>query len=400
VLVPSGDPNLSQRVRPDGTLAYENFDHSYGHVLEGAAVVPGDPLQVLRGLARQVAARGVKRVTGGVAVRGGPFAEGAREGGTGVVISPVSLNDNVIDVIVQPGAAPGAPASLRVSPELPEYAVFEGRVTTVAADGEASIAFEAREEAERQVVRATGTIPMGPARPFPYAVPVPSRFAEVALVRALADAGVACGAERLAGAPDLLPANVVAEHVSPPLREDVKVTLKVSQNLHAGMMPHVLGAGQDDAASAGFARIRAFLEQAGLDVSAAAQSDGEGGSAWFTPSFMVRFLAYMAEQKEGPAFRDALPVLGRDGTLASTLTRSPAAGRLRAKTGTNVGGDLLNQQYMVRGKGLAGYLDAADGSRLVVVAFVNNVPAGGDLEGVTAVGDALAEIAAAAYDAR
>ena len=35
--------------------------------------------------------------------------------------------------------------------------------------------------------------------------------------------------------------NVVAEHTSPPLSEDVKVTLKVSQNLHASMGPYLLG---------------------------------------------------------------------------------------------------------------------------------------------------------------
>jgi D-alanyl-D-alanine carboxypeptidase len=63
-------------------------------------------------------------------------------------------------------------------------------------------------------------------------------------------------------------------------------------------------------------------------------------------------------------------------------------------------GDLLNQQLFVTGKGLAGYLDAADGSRLAVAVFANNVPAGADMKAVLAVGDALAEIAAAAYDSR
>ncbi len=31
-------------------------------------------------------------------------------------------------------------------------------------------------------------------------------------------------------------------HVSPPFAEEVKVTLKVSQNLHASMTPYLLGA--------------------------------------------------------------------------------------------------------------------------------------------------------------
>ena len=63
VLVAGGDPNLSNRVRSDDTLAFENEDHAYGQVLE-AKVVPGDPLQVIRDLAKQVAAKGVKRIEG------------------------------------------------------------------------------------------------------------------------------------------------------------------------------------------------------------------------------------------------------------------------------------------------------------------------------------------------
>src|SRR5262249_32559318 len=78
VLVASGDPNLSNRVRPDGTLAFENADHAYGHVME-AKLLSGDPLQVMRSLASQVAAKGVKRVGGRVLVDVSLFPEGTRE---------------------------------------------------------------------------------------------------------------------------------------------------------------------------------------------------------------------------------------------------------------------------------------------------------------------------------
>lgn len=47
VLVASGDPNLSNRVQPDDTLAFEDEDHAYGQVME-ARLLPGDPLQVIR----------------------------------------------------------------------------------------------------------------------------------------------------------------------------------------------------------------------------------------------------------------------------------------------------------------------------------------------------------------
>jgi D-alanyl-D-alanine carboxypeptidase len=163
----------------------------------------------------------------------------------------------------------------------------------------------------------------------------------------------------------------------------------------------VLGkASGDEALNAGFAQERRFLEDAGLELSAAVQSDGAGGQAYFSPDFIVRFLAFWDKQKEAATFRGALPVLGRDGTLWNSGRESPAAGRLRAKTGTHVMGDLLNERYVVDGKGLAGYLETDDRGRLAIAIFANHVPAGGDMKGVIALGDALTEIAAAAYDSR
>src|SRR6185295_14159927 len=128
VLVASGDPNLSGRIRADGTLAFENEDHSYGGDPNTRAV-PGDPLLVVRELAAQVAAQGIRRVEGRVLVDVSLFPEGQRELGTGVVISPIVVNDNLIDLTVGPGATPGAPATLAVSP-VTSYVRFVNQIKT------------------------------------------------------------------------------------------------------------------------------------------------------------------------------------------------------------------------------------------------------------------------------
>ena len=67
VLVAGGDPNLSARVRDDDTLSFTSFDHGYAGALPGVAV-PGDPLTVLKDMARQVAEHGIKQVRGQVLV--------------------------------------------------------------------------------------------------------------------------------------------------------------------------------------------------------------------------------------------------------------------------------------------------------------------------------------------
>ena len=406
VLVAGGDPNLSGRRRPDGTLAFENTDHSLGHVT-AAALVPGDPLAALRDLAGQVAARGVKQVRGRVLVDASLFPEGAKEAGTGVVISPFVVNDNIIDVVVTPGKTPGDKAAIEPVPP-GRYAAFEGQVKTGAAEDEAAIEFAAAAAAGDTLrVTVRGTVPAGAApRPFPFAVPRPARFAQVTFADLLRAAGVevseTAGTEGGAQPPaDPYPSeNLLADWVSAPYAEDAKITLKVSQNLHAAMLPYLLGALLDGAGDgsldAGFARERGFLAKAGLDLTAVSQSAGEG-DALFTPDFLTRFLALMAEHDDGGEFVRALPILGRDGTLWHTGVGSPAAGRLRAKTGTQVEADLLNQTYFTRAKALAGYLDAADGSRLVVVVLANHVPASADIQAIGGIGDLLADIATAAY---
>ena len=410
VLLASGDPNLSARLQnANRTLSFENVDHSYDASPHTRAV-PGDPLAVLRALAREVRARGITRVRGSVIVDASLFPEGDRELGTGVVISPIVVNDNLVDVTVGPGSD-GAPASLTVSP-VTAYVHFVNKVVTAPAGTRPSIRWSSdsmRTDGSRVVV-ASGVFPSGTAPIlYSYAVPQPSRFAEVTFAEALRAAGVAANARPYAVKPQLVrlrasygPANMVAEHRSAPLGEEVKVTLKVSQNLHASMMPYVLGALRGrDSATTGFDLEREFLTTLGLDVAGAQQGDGAGGDAHFTPAFMVGFLAAMAKRPDSATFFAALPILGRDGTLWDIQSESPAVGHVFAKTGTFAVDDPLNRRLLVTGKGLAGYITTARGERLAFAIYVNNVSVSTAPDEVKRViGQALGEIAAAAYEGR
>jgi D-alanyl-D-alanine carboxypeptidase/D-alanyl-D-alanine-endopeptidase (penicillin-binding protein 4) len=409
VLVASGDPNLSGRVRTDGTLAFENHDHSYDASPDTRAV-PGDPLLAVREIAAQIKARGVRAVTGHVLVDASLYPEGDRELGTGVVISPIMVNDNIVDVASGPGAAEGAPADLKAAPAT-AYARFVNQVVTGKPDSEPQVRWSSDVAADdgTHTVTATGSVPAGkPAMLFAYAVPEPSRFAEIVLAEALKEQGVRAEPRARADKRDAkqlaasyTPDRAVAEHVSPPLGEEVKVTLKVSQNLHASATPLLLGAllSKKDKVQSGFDLERDFLKRAGLDLSGASQGDGAGGLAHFTPEFMASYLAFMARQKDFQIFFDALPVLGRDGTLWNIQPTSPAAGHVRAKTGTYVEPDPLNGGVIVTGKGLAGYTTTADGRRLAFAIYVNNVPLASPDAVTTVVGQALGEIAAAVYEA-
>ena len=410
VLLASGDPNLSARLKDDGTLAFENEDHSYD-ADPSTRAVPGDPLMVLRKLARQVRGAGITRVRGSVIVDASLFPEGERELGTGVVISPIVVNDNLVDVTIGPGADVGATTSMTVAPST-RYVQFINKVVTAAPGTRPSVRWssDSTRSDGSHVVVATGVFPRGTAPIlYSYAVPEPSRYAEVTFAEALRAAGVAAQPRPYASKPALVrlrssygPSNTVAEHQSAALGEEVKVTLKVSQNLHASMMPALLGALRGhDSVSTGFDVEREFLKSLGLDLSGAQQADGAGGDAHFTPSFMVNYLTAMQKRPDGATFSRALPILGRDGTLVDIQPESPAAGHVLAKTGTFAVGDPLNRRMLVTAKGLAGYMTTAQGERLAFAVYVNNVSvstAPDELKRV--VGQALGEVAAAVYEGR
>ncbi len=409
VLVASGDPNLSDRMQKDGTLAFENEDHSYGGF--DSKLVAGDPLMALKELATQIAAAGIRKVEGHVRIDTSLFPEGDRELGTGVTISPISVNDNVIDAVLSAGSSVGSPALISFSPQVP-FIRFINQVRTGSSASTTDLDEKTAASADGGLeVTITGTIPLG-GRNFiaAYPVPSPSRFASALLIEALESQGIGVAKKEYSAAPssDALksfytPQNKVAERVSAPLSEELKITLKVSQNLHASMTPFLLGAilghAKENIDKKGFQLEHDFLTRAGLDLSGASQSDGAGGSAaaFYTPDFMVHYLAYMASQPNFAVFEHALPVLGRDGTLFNIQVDSPAAGHVFAKTGTFASEDLLNSNAMLVGKGLAGYTTTPSGERVAFAFFVNHVSMTDDPEDSTKyAGQALGEVSAAA----
>jgi D-alanyl-D-alanine carboxypeptidase/D-alanyl-D-alanine-endopeptidase (penicillin-binding protein 4) len=411
VLVASGDLDLSNRIQPDDTLAFENEDHSYGG--PDSHGLSGDPLLVMHEFARQIAAKGIKRVQGRILIDDTLFPGGERELGTGVVESPIVVNDNVIDVIVTPGAKEDAPVEWKIAPQT-SYVTFINHAKTGKPGSKTSLDYDEKLNPEgSRTVTLTGAIALD-AKPAmaAYAVPEPTRYAATLLMEALRDQGIQSTLPSPSEQVDFKvlaakysPDSIVAEHVSPPLLEEVKITLKVSQNLHASSTPYLIGAlvahSTKDIKQAGFDQERAFLTRAGLDLSGAAQSDGAGGDAFFSPDFMVHYLRFMSTQKDYDLFYRSLPILGKDGTLFNIQTDSPAAGHVHAKTGTFSTYDALNKRLTVTGKGLAGYMDTASGQHLILALYVNMVSVSLDDPDATRkiAGETLGEIAAAAYDA-
>lgn len=396
VLVASGDLLLSNRVQPDGTLALPIPDHSYD--MPDTVPVPGDPLRPLRELARQVAASGITSVSGSVVIDTSLFAQlqtsiGVSAAGL-VTISPVMINDNIVDVTVTPGSQPGAPGALYVSPQT-GYVQIVSQVTTVPASDPApaplSFASDVTNPDGTHTVVLTGDIPVNTPHLYrAYYVPEPARFAAMAFAQTLRDAGIEAQAGIPGTAPPYVPRGLLAEHVSPPVFEEIKVMLKTSSNVHTAMWEYVDGAiaGHDSAdPTAAYGQLMARLfQEAGLDPS----------PPGYTPAFFVKFLAYMARQPYFPLYRDALPIMGKDGDLATVEVGSPAVGDVYAKTGTGLGGTASSPLI---DKALAGYIRPPDGCWIAFAEFMDmGISSPAALMPVAdTVGEAMGAIAAAVY---
>ncbi|MDW3687837.1 D-alanyl-D-alanine carboxypeptidase/D-alanyl-D-alanine-endopeptidase [Cupriavidus sp. CV2] len=163
---------------------------------------------------------------------------------------------------------------------------------------------------------------------------------------------------------------LLARHYGQPLSEIVRDINKFSNNVMARQLYLTIGAEMDRSGPASTTRsakvVQRWLARQGLDMPGLVLDNGSGLSREERISAydMSRLLQQALASEVGPVLMDSLPILGVDGTLRNRLTRAGAAGNAYMKTGT------LNDV-----RALAGYVDALNGDRYVVVSYINHANA-------------------------
>ncbi len=401
VLVGKGDFTLGGRTKADGTVDYTNLDHNDANPLPGATLTPEDPLTGLDDLAAQVKASGIDVVTGSVVVDDRLFQ------GTlaGEPISPIVVNQNLIDVLITPGAD-GEPATVEMTPAVAPWHVVS-TVRTVAAGGDTAVSDPESTGGGALTVDGTIAADSDPVLKV-YALEDPSTFARTAFIEALGRAGVTVGGDPVAAnstaslpakdAVDALPS--VAEFDSLPLAEQATYVMKISYNRGAQAYVCLLSAaaGVDDC-SAGLAEVGKLWSEAGLDITGISLVDGSGliGN-YVTPANGVAAQAIMASRPDADQWRATMPILGVDGSLAMVQADSPAAGKVFAKTGTLVGGDAVNDRYRLNTKALGGVMESKSG-RNIAFTIIMNQGFAAEITGVFAANDDVGAVAAAIQQA-
>jgi D-alanyl-D-alanine carboxypeptidase/D-alanyl-D-alanine-endopeptidase (penicillin-binding protein 4) len=383
ILIAQGDLAMGGRTGPDGTLVFKDDDHTYAQGNLNSQVVSTDPLAALDHIAREVQAAGIREITGDVIVDDRLFDLAQATGSGPSVVSPILINDNVIDVLAQPAITAGEPALVTFQPAT-QFVTMDAQVATIAAGGAPAVEVH-RVGPGRLAVR--GQLPVGHARVVKIlAVDQPGSFARALLIEALRRHGVQIASSNLdRNVTDGLPPQSevarlpkVAQYTSPPFSEYIRVTLKVSHNLYASTLPLLLAVRHGERTlAAGLRRQGTILRSLGIVPNTVSFGGGAGGDRadLATPRATVTLLRALAARPEFAAFDAALPVLGRDGTLAKAVANdSPARGHAHAKTGTFSVVNGLDGKALLTSKALAGYLETASGRSLVFAAFVNNVP--------------------------
>jgi len=418
VILGSGDPTLSPRHYP-----YQPPQP------QPAGAPPQQPepkpraMDVLERLAQQVEESGVREVTGSVVgddsfyldePYGASWAWDDLQWAYGAPVSALSFNENTVQLTIaaDPDAAgPGQTAAAWDPPV--EYYMLDNSMTVAAAGEQAHPGLDRRPG--NRMVRAFGT---APTQGFHAGIALddPAEFTAAAFRVALRSRGVAVAggpasahrysiatgefaAERSLPITPLARATlntvaaplegrrVLARRVSVPLAQDIRVTNKLSQNLHAELLLRLLGKtlGTDGSFAEGARVVRQFMVSAGVDDNDFFFYDGSGMSMddRIAPRALNKLLSYTARQPWGQAWRETLPVAGVDGTLSGRFKNSPLKGRMWAKTGT------LNES-----SALSGYLSTATGKTLAFSIMVNGHRPGSNAE-VQAI-DRIAEAIAAA----
>jgi D-alanyl-D-alanine carboxypeptidase/D-alanyl-D-alanine-endopeptidase (penicillin-binding protein 4) len=423
VLVASGDLTLGGRNTQEGTIAYTDFDHIDANQLGSAVLTPEDPLGGINKLAEQVADSGVKVVNGDVIIDDRLFDQFVVPNNERV-ISPIVINDNLVDVTVLP-TAPGEPADVICRPQSAAFTV-ESEVLTVEEGGDENVRLSTSMPtcigAEGCNGTVTGQIPVG-FKPGllgvetlvqTFKIDNPTAYARTVFIEALEKAGVSVNTNLIGPNPkdklppegSYTPQTLVAEFISLPFSETIKLVLKVSHNYGANLNLILYGVtqGVKTVHDALQAERETLIKDFGINGDSFNFPTNGSGSpdSQASPDAIIKLLTEMRGLEVFEPYFDSFPILGEDGSLATVGKNPPpeppnpviaqAFGQVFAKTGTTAG--VVDQQIVLVAQNFAGYIDSKSGRRLAYVVMVNNVGAINDVSEILRVFNDQGEISA------
>ena len=379
--------SLYSTARPEksGTLRGDLIVYGRGDPCFAERFNGGSYSNILKPVVDAIAAAGIKQIKGDLVgdesyFRGPPFGTqwtwDDLQQYYGAESSALTVQDNVVDLILKPGERVGAPCEIVTLPAT-GFLAFSNRTVTVEADSRRRISIY--RPVGENIVYLSGWMPLGGSN-LVDAVSVhrPAAWFVTLLKEALVRRGIrVTGEARSVDWLDRQVAPLVLDELvelgfvqSAPLRTILTRMMKPSQNLYAHLLLLQLGSHwrtppmpEQTTEDVGLAEMNTFLKTAGVRDGEVLLEEGSGLSrgALVTPNSIIALLKHMRGHELFEHYRDSLPVAGVDGTLRNRMRGTAAAGNVRAKTGT--------LRYV---NSLSGYLTNQAGENLAFSLVLNN----------------------------
>ena len=284
-------------------------------------------------------------------------------------VGALQFNEDVATLTVRPAAQAGDPAQVVLSPGAGLAIV--NRVTTGTNGSVATIDY--RRRLDQPILEVSGVV-AADSTPLERTVAVvnPTLFfaqcvKDGLIARGIAVTGAAADFDDVAAeiAGQRTEPRTIVTTQSPPLRDVATVLMKVSQNLYAETLLKALGAARGGLGTfeGGLTAVRGALTSWGIRDDAYVNADGSGLSRYnyVTAATVTAVLEREYKSQNRDAFMSTFPIAGKDGSMASRLQRTRAAGNALVKTGSisNV-------------RAVSGYVKSRDGEMLVFSIIAND----------------------------
>jgi D-alanyl-D-alanine carboxypeptidase/D-alanyl-D-alanine-endopeptidase (penicillin-binding protein 4) len=333
-------------------------------VLEGSLFIKaqGDPTltgESLFTLANELALRGLTEVKGDLvvdvshfdAVVEGPGWDQERsDRAYAAVVGPAMVDYGAYTLRILPGDKVGAPARVMIWPDIPSIEVTSTAETGPAGSRTRLQLSTSRGDGGKVTAQLRGEVALDlpDGEVFYRRVYDPALYAGEAIRRVLELRGLKVkGRVKVASAPKF-GTTTLYTHESKRLADALVVLNKLSNNQVAELILKTLGAERRGAPGTwqkGVDVVAEALAEMGIPHGSYVMANGSGLNDVnrFTAEQLTTVLAAIASRFElAPELMASLPVAGVDGTIQSRFGRTPAAERLRAKTGTLFGVSALS----------------------------------------------------------
>lgn len=284
----------------------------------------------------------------------------------GVQISPLSFNNNAIDLEVFADGEIGDTPRINWFPDSTDYVkLINKQVIT-----HPNLKYDEyyRRDFGNNEITLASSLPQGYYETESLAIHNPPQFFLDAFANYLNNNGITFSGELLVEYEENVRTGmpVLASHQSPPVKEIVAWINKESDNFYTEMLLKTLAAHkykQPGTFEDGIQLVRDFLAGQGIDTTYVIMNDGSGmaGGNFTQTAIISDMLWKMLSHPEKESYLSSMAIAGIDGTLAYRMRNQPLFNNFRGKTG-----------YVSGVRTLSGYLRAQSGKRIIVSIAANH----------------------------